>query len=154
MRWLHAAALILIGALIGGAYFLSTDQASVVLSQDAVHRSQHDTHHVIIHHAYLRRLVAAIGVAALIYGAIQWLGPRRLHIFAAASVILWCLGVSITLAPQHLLGRPRRYVDYPDAFATWHFVSTLGSALALFGAALLLGLLTAALVLRFRSRGN
>ena len=63
--------------------------------------------------------------------------------------ILMFIGVNTIFFPQHFLGlqgMPRRYIDYPVAFAKWNAVSSFGYLITLVGMAVFFILLIEAAV--------
>jgi len=65
--------------------------------------------------------------------------------------------VNLIFFPQHFLGlqgMPRRYVDYPDGFAYWNKVSSIGYAVTLVGVAVFLFMLLEAAVRHRKAEAN
>ncbi|MFZ5751167.1 MAG: cytochrome c oxidase subunit I [Pseudomonadota bacterium] len=106
----------------------------VVLSQAPVDRVYHETYYVIAHFHYVMSLGAVFAIFAGIY---YWIGKMSGHQYPewAGKLHFWMMfiGANLTFFPQHFLGRQgmvRRYIDYPEAFAYWNHISSLGAFLS------------------------
>jgi len=106
----------------------------VVLSQAPVDRVYHDTYYVVAHFHYVMSLGAVFAIFAGVY---FWIGKMsgRQYPEWAGKLHFWMMfiGSNLTFFPQHFLGRqgmPRRYIDYPEAFAYWNWVSSIGAFLS------------------------
>jgi cytochrome c oxidase subunit 1 len=103
----------------------------VVLANAGVDRYLTDTYYVVAHFHYVLSLGT---VFAMFAGWYYWFPKITGYMYSEklSKLHFWTtfIGVNIAFFPMHFLGlagMPRRYADYPDAFAGWNFVSSIGA---------------------------
>ena len=138
----------------GGCIFLFTvgGVTGVVLANSAVDKYLHDTYYVVAHFHY----VLSLGAVFIIFAGIYYWFPKMTgHIIPewAGKLHFWLafIGANVLFFPMHFLGlagMPRRYADYPEAFAGWHKVSTYGGHI--FGLGMMVFVI--GVILAFRSK--
>ena len=109
----------------------------VVLANGGLDDNLHDTYYVVAHFHYVLSLGA---VFSLFAGFYYWFGKmsgRHLNEFLG-HLHFWVffVGVNVLFFPMHFLGNsgmPRRYPDYPEAFAYWNGVASFGYAIMAVG---------------------
>ena len=103
----------------------------IVVASAGIDQIVHNTYYVVAHFHYVLSLGSVFAIFAGFY---YWIGKMSGHqypeFWGRAHFGVTFVGVNLTFFPMHFLGvsgMPRRYPDYPEAFAGWNFVSSIGS---------------------------
>jgi cytochrome c oxidase subunit 1 len=130
----------------------------VVLSNAGIDTALHDTYYVVAHFHYVLSLGAVFAIFAGFY---YWFPKMSGYMYNEflGHVHFWVtfIGVNLVFFPQHFLGMqgmPRRYVDYPDAFAGWNYISSIGSYISAAGVLVFLVMLAEAFMRKRAAAAN
>jgi cytochrome c oxidase subunit 1 len=130
----------------------------VVLANAGVDYSLHDTYYVVAHFHYVLSLGAVFAIfAGFYYWFEKMWGVKYREWLGATHFWITFVGVNLIFFPQHFLGlqgMPRRYVDYPEGFAYWNKVSSIGYAITLVGLGVFMLVLLDAMVFRRKAEAN
>jgi len=141
----HAPLIFVLGFLV---LFTIGGVTGVACSNCGLDIALHDTYYVVAHFHY----VLSMGVVFAVFSGFYYWFPKMTGLMyseALARVHFWTmfLGVNLTFFPMHFLGlagMPRRIPDYPDSFAGWNLVASLGSMISAISARFFLYVIYAA----------
>jgi cytochrome c oxidase subunit 1 len=130
----------------------------VVLANSGVDTALHDTYYVVAHFHYVLSLGAVFAIFAGFYYWIPKMSGYRYNGFLG-GLHFWVMfvGVNIIFFPQHFLGlqgMPRRYIDYPEAFSYWNYISSIGYAITAVGVLIFLITVVEMFIVRRKAGAN
>lgn len=108
----------------------------VVLANAGLDVALHDTYYVVGHFHYVLSMGAVFSMLGGVYYWFQKItGVSYSDLLSRIHFWSFFVGVNITFFPMHFLGlagMPRRVPDYPDAFAGFNAIASLGSYISAF----------------------
>jgi cytochrome c oxidase subunit 1 len=130
----------------------------VVLANAGIDYSLHDTYYVVAHFHYVLSLGAVFAIfAGFYYWFEKMWGVKYREWIGVTHFWITFVGVNLIFFPMHFLGLQgmvRRYVDYPDAFAEWNKVASIGYAITAVGVLVFLAMLAEAAISRRKAEAN
>ena len=130
----------------------------VVLANAGIDFALHDTYYVVAHFHYVLSLGAVFGLFAgwyywfeKMFGVKYNAGIGHVHFWGTF------IGSNMIFFPQHFLGlqgMPRRFIDYNEAYAPWHYWSSVGYAVTMIATIIFLFGIIEAIVRQRKAEAN
>ncbi len=102
----------------------------VVLANGGIDDNLHDTYYVVAHFHYVLSLGAVFSIFAGFYYWFPKMSGRHYNeLLGQLHFWIFFIGVNVLFFPMHFLGNqsmPRRYPDYPEQFAYWNEIASIG----------------------------
>jgi cytochrome c oxidase subunit 1 len=132
--------------------------SGIVIANPGLDRMMQDTYYIVAHFHYVLSLAA---VFTIFSGWYYWFPKMTGYLYSEAlgklHFVLTFIGANLIFFPMHFLGvagMPRRVADYPDAFANWNYVASIGAYIVAAGMIVFLANMVLAFVRRERAADN
>ncbi|MEL6874080.1 MAG: cytochrome c oxidase subunit I [Pseudomonadota bacterium] len=130
----------------------------VVLANGGIDDNLHDTYYVVAHFHYVLSLGAVFSIFAGFYYWFPKMSGRHYNeLLGQLHFWIFFIGVNVLFFPMHFLGNqsmPRRYPDYPEQFAYWNEIASLGYAIMGVGVLIFFVNIAWSMVAGRRAEGN